>query len=65
MFEQDTKATILSFAAHIGGAGAPPEDVARRRNWLDEAGRTTADGLALLDALGDQSKTRTAFRGNF
>jgi glutamate synthase domain-containing protein 2 len=64
--EQDARTRILAFAGHVGrDGGTGAEDVARRRNWLDAAGRPTEEGLELVEALSDQSRTRTVFRGNF
>jgi hypothetical protein len=64
--QTDPKETILAFARHVGRAdGTPPEDIARRRNWLGPGGDVTEEGRALLAALGDQDGTRTVFRGNF
>ncbi len=65
--EQDARTRILAFAGHFGrgDGGTAAEDVARRRNWLDAAGRPTEEGLELVEALSDQSRTRTVFRGNF
>jgi hypothetical protein len=62
----ERKATILSFAAHVGRASKTgPEEVARRRNWLDGSGAVTAEGDELIRALDEQAATRTVFRGNF
>lgn len=58
--------TILAFARHIAPAGSgSPEEAARGRNWIGEAGEVTAEGEDLLAALNEQSHTRTVFRGNF
>ncbi len=65
MTDPDARTHILTFARHIGRAEQPPEAIARRRNWLCAEGNVTEDGLALVDALRDQSATRTVFRGNF
>jgi len=53
---------ILAFARQVGEPLSDPATVARARNWLDEAGRITGDGLALLRSLTDQEGTRTVFR---
>lgn len=53
---------IIAFARQVGEPGADPSSVARARNWLDEADRITADGVALLRSLTDQEGTRTVFR---
>jgi hypothetical protein len=58
----DDTSKILAFARQVGEPQADPASVARARNWLDEAGRITADGLALLRSLTDQEGTRTVFR---
>jgi hypothetical protein len=58
----DDLSRILAFARQVGEPAADPGTVARARNWLDEAGRITADGLALLRSLADQEGTRTVFR---
>jgi hypothetical protein len=64
--EQTARTQILAFAGHVGRSdGAEAEEIARRRNWLDAAGRPTGEGLELVEALSDQSQTRTVFRGNF
>ncbi|MEL7097330.1 MAG: hypothetical protein AAGM84_00750 [Pseudomonadota bacterium] len=61
-----TKATILHFARYIGRTDVrTPTLIARRRGWLDSRGEVTQDGKALADALGEQTATRTVFRGNF
>jgi ABC-type sugar transport system ATPase subunit len=57
---------ILAFAGHVGhGQPENAEAIARRRNWIDAQGAVTHEGEELLQALGEQSRTRTVFRGNF
>ena len=59
----DTGTRILAFAQHLGrGWESGAEHEARARRWLDDQGRPTEDGLALLAALEDQRTTRTVFR---
>ncbi|MCU0908783.1 MAG: hypothetical protein MUF73_15410 [Rhodobacteraceae bacterium] len=58
----DDISKIIAFAAQVGEPLADPAAVARTRNWLDETGRITADGAALLRSLTDQEGTRTVFR---
>ncbi|MDJ0824699.1 MAG: hypothetical protein QNJ16_04280 [Rhodobacter sp.] len=63
MSDHDRLNRILTFAQHLGrGWEAGAEHEARSRRWLDDHGRPTADGLALLAALEDQRATRTVFR---
>ncbi|HKK35213.1 MAG TPA: hypothetical protein VJ994_02875 [Paracoccaceae bacterium] len=52
---------ILSVAHHL--VGPDPEGSARLRAWLDERGRPTGDGRALVRALGEQAETRSVVRG--
>ncbi|MEM9839560.1 MAG: hypothetical protein AAF830_10470 [Pseudomonadota bacterium] len=54
---------ILWFAQFVGRQRTSPEDVARRRGWIDTDGLPTAAGLELVRALRDQSETRSVFRG--
>jgi hypothetical protein len=61
--QQDARFRIIAFASQVGGAGTPPEEKARRRGWIDAQGVPTEEGLALLESIGDQAKTRTVFRG--
>lgn len=58
----DVKATILAFAAHLEGPMTDPMTKALQRDWLDQTGAPTADGIALVSALTDQDGTRTVFR---
>lgn len=51
---------ILSFAAFL--SGPDPEAAARRRAWMDDAGRPTRDGLELVRAILDQRGTRSSIR---
>ena len=53
---------LLAFARQVGEPLADPASVARARNWLDDAGRITVDGMALLRSLTDQEGTRSVFR---
>jgi hypothetical protein len=55
-------ARIIAFARHCGAAGTDPDATARRRGWLDGAGRPTDEGHALIEALDEQEATRTVFR---
>lgn len=64
MPQDEIRSKILSFAAHIGNNSTPAETTAQRRNWIRSDGSVTEDGTALVDALDDQSATRTVFRGN-
>jgi len=64
MTHDDARTKILSFAAHIGRRHTAAEATALRRNWLSPSGDVTPDGTALIEALDDQSATRTVFRGN-
>jgi hypothetical protein len=63
MSDTDPKLRILSFASHLGPRD--PETAARGRNWIDETGRPTEEGLGLVRALAEQQATRSVFRGNF
>ena len=66
MTDDTATASILAFAAHIGRRDLrSPEAIARRRNWLTEAGEPTPEGRTLVEALTEQGATRTVFRGNF
>ena len=58
----DVETTILSFATHLEDPRSDPHRKARDRRWLDESGRATRDGIALVSALVDQTGTRTSFR---
>ncbi len=63
MSETEIIPRIVAFAPHLGQGWADGgEREARERFWLDEAGRPTPDGMALLMALEDQRRTRTAYR---
>lgn len=53
---------ILAFARHCGEGDSAPQDTARRRGWLDPAGRPTDEGAALIEALESQDATRSVFR---
>ncbi len=64
MTETSLTQRILAFSAHIGRPG-DPAGVARRRAWIDADGAPTIAGRELVEALEDQSTTRTVFRGNF
>lgn len=67
MTTEDVKAAerrILSFAHFLspGRTEADAVSAAVERRWLDHGGAPTQDGFALARALGDQRRTRTAFR---
>jgi hypothetical protein len=66
MQTRTARTRILAFAGHVGrGHPENAEAIARRRNWIDAQGGVTDEGQELLEALGDQTETRTVFRGNF
>lgn len=54
---------ILHFAQHCGQPGRAPVDVAARRGWIDQEGRPTPDGRALVRELSHQTGVRSVFRG--
>ncbi len=63
MADTDAERTeILNFATQVGNPDTPPEDTARSRGWLDDAGEITDDGREVLKSLEDQGGTRSAFR---
>ncbi|CAM4399161.1 hypothetical protein [Palleronia rufa] len=62
MTEQSDTARILTFATQVGAPDTPPEDTARARGWLDDAGAPTDEGRALVKSLDDQTGTRSVFR---
>ncbi|MCR9127675.1 MAG: hypothetical protein NXH82_16365 [Rhodobacteraceae bacterium] len=62
MMQEDLQNRIVAFAKHLVGPSDDPAEKARSRAWLDARGLPTAEGRLLLEALGDQAKTRTAFR---
>ena len=55
---------LLRFAAHLtpDTAGDSAVEAARQRDWLDQHGRLTAEGLQLVSALDEQEGTRSVFR---
>lgn len=59
--DEEVARRILSVAHHLVGPDA--EGSARVRAWVDERGRPTGDGRALVRALGEQGATRSAVRG--
>jgi len=61
----DADATRLeAFAAQLSSdADGSPLEAARNRGWLDENGAPTKEGRDLLQALDEQSQTRSALRG--
>lgn len=58
---ENVKEQILALSRQMTRGGRPV-DHAKRRGWLDESGRPTKEGRKLVDAMGDQSGTRTVFR---
>lgn len=58
----DIKAQIVSFACHLDDPGQDPEQKARDRHWIDDAGSPTRDGVQLAIALWEQFGTRSTFR---
>lgn len=60
--KQDVTPTIVAFTAHLGDPQDDPVRKARERGWICEANAPTGDGLALAEALADQSGTRSTFR---
>lgn len=50
------------FAALLSSGSDGPAESARERGWLDENGKLTQDGRAVLKALNEQRNTRTALR---
>ena len=51
---------IIAFARQLAeGSDTCPLTLARDRRWLDEAGRATAEGVAVLAALAEQRGARS------
>jgi hypothetical protein len=65
MKNEQQQQQILAFAGQIGSETRDPFEKARSRNWLNSNGGVTEEGARLLEALADQTTTRTVFRGNF
>lgn len=55
MSNEELKAHIVTFASQCGNA-ANPTSAARARGWIDEHGRPTHEGRALIDALREQNR---------
>jgi len=62
MTEEDPTDKILAFARHVGRDGDPPDDIARARGWIDEAGRPTEEGHKLLQAIEEQKADDAVYR---
>jgi len=60
--QKDLANRILAFAVHLDTPGGDPRKAAQSRRWLDDSGRPTSDGVALINALTHQDQTRSAFR---
>lgn len=60
--DHDNKARLLAFAGQIGASGHSPEETARNRGWLDDAGEVTGEGRKALVELEEQAGTRSVFR---
>ena len=66
--EQDMKheaTNLLTIFAHSlaeGTSASSPLQMARERGWIDGRGNLTPEGLALSEALSEQSGTRSVFR---
>ncbi|MBK1634482.1 hypothetical protein [Rhodovulum adriaticum] len=55
MSPDDLTMQIVAFTSQCGH-GADPAKAAQARGWIDEAGRPTKDGQALIAALREQSR---------
>lgn len=61
--QSEINSQIVSFACHLDDPRLDGERKAMDRNWIDETGSPTLDGIRLAVALWDQSGTRSCFRG--
>ena len=61
MSNEDLATRIIAFVRHCGHP-ANPFAAACHRGWIDGAGRPTAAGRSLIEALGQQEGTRSVFR---
>ena len=58
-----TERDVVDMTATMRGVGYDEAlSIARKRNWIGEAGDVTAEGAEMVAALGEQSHTRTVFR---
>ncbi len=60
--QSEIKSQIISFACHLDDPSLDPERKAMDRNWIDDSGAPTLDGIHLAVALWDQSGTRSCLR---
>lgn len=63
--ETDDRTRLINFARHVGAPDTDPRQTAINRGWLTESDEITEAGRDCLESLGDQSGTRTVFRGEF
>ncbi|QFU07774.1 hypothetical protein PARPLA_02061 [Rhodobacteraceae bacterium THAF1] len=61
--QSETRARILAVAGQMGNPATPAEQTATSRGWLDADGTPTDDGRDMLEAMGEQTGTRSVFRG--
>lgn len=61
--QSEIKSQIMSFARHLDDPKLDAERKAMDRNWIDETGSPTLDGIRLAVALWDQLGTRSCLRG--
>lgn len=60
--QSEIKSHIISFVCHLDDPRQAPEHKALERNWIDETGAPTRDGIQLVVALWDQLGTRSCLR---
>jgi len=66
MTDAEIRTQILAFSAHLrSDADKDATTSAHRHGWLDEKGSPTEEGRKLVQALDEQSDTRSAFRGSY